>query len=359
MDGGGRFPESLSGDAAGRSGPARFAGAVMGRLPSRSLSVRRARSGQRLGARLSRGTGTVAVSMTFAAFALAGFVASGRYDSFVIEQGRPLDIAARVLGFGVERVTISGISRMYEREVLAAAGIDWRSSVPFLDVGAVREKLLRVPLIAQASVRKIYPNEIAITQVEREPAALWQSDGLINVISTDGKVIDKLTDERYLGLPLIVGNTDGEDAEAVPDKFPVDERRNWLGMFFGASSKVEKTPSQMKEERQDRFRERMLREYLTLREAAGSLSTRIQAGTYVSGRRWTLKIGSIDVRLPENDPQTAMRRLVKLEMEDRLLEKDIIAVDMRMLDRVVIRLSEEAATARVETQKAKKKATSL
>ena len=275
MDGGGRFPESLSGDAAGRSGPARFAGAVMGRLPSRSLSVRRARSGQRLGARLSRGTGTVAVSMTFAAFALAGFVASGRYDSFVAEQGRPLDIAARVLGFGVERVTISGISRMYDREVLAAAGIDWRSSVPFLDVGAVREKLLRVPLIAQASVRKIYPNEIAITQVEREPAALWQKNGELSVIAADGTVIDAMRDDRYATLPLVVG----EDATT---KLP---------------------------------------EYLALVAAAGPLAERIKAGTYVSSRRWTLKLDGVDVRLPENDPAAALGRLVRFEREAGLLER--------------------------------------
>ncbi len=309
MDGGGRFPESLSGDAAGRSGPARLAGAVMGRLPSRSLSVRRARSGPRLTARLSRGTGTVAVSMTFAAFALAGFVASGRYDAFVAEQGRPLDIAARVLGFGVERVTISGISRMYEREVLAAAGIDWRTSVPFLDVADVREKLLRVPLIAQASVRKIYPNEIAITQVEREPAALWQKNGELSVIAADGTVIDAMRDDRYASLPLVVG----EDANT---KLP---------------------------------------EYLALIASAGPLAERIKAGTYVSGRRWTLKLDGVDVRLPETDPAAALARLVKYEREAGLLEKDIIAVDLRMPDRLVVRLTEEAAAARAEAQKAKKK----
>jgi cell division protein FtsQ len=313
MDGGGRFPESLSGgDAAGRSGPARLAGALLGRFTgrrARSLSVRRARSGHRLSQRLPRGTGTVAVSMTFAAAALAGFVASGRYDAFVAEQGRPLDIAARLAGFGVERVTISGISRMYEREVLAAAGIDWRSSVPFLDVGAVREKLLRVPLIAQASVRKIYPNEIAITQVEREPAALWQKNGELSVIAADGTVIDAMRDDRYASLPLVVG----EDANT---KLP---------------------------------------EYLALVAAAGPLADRIKAGTYVSGRRWTLKLDGIDVRLPEVDPAAALARLVRFEREAGLLEKDIIAVDLRMPDRVVVRLTEEAAAARAEAQKAKKK----
>jgi len=314
MDGGGRFSESLSGgDAAGHSLPARLVGAALdrltGRAPARSLSVRRSRKGQLLTERLPRGVGTVGLSISLAAVALAGFVASGRYESFVTEQGRPLDIVARVFGFGVERVTISGISRMYEREVLAAAGIDWRSSVPFLDVVAVREKLLAVPLIAQASVRKIYPNEIAITQVEREPAALWQKNGEINVIAADGTVIDAMRDDRYASLPLVVG----EDANT---KLP---------------------------------------EYLALIAAAGPLSERIKAGTYVSGRRWTLKLDGVDVRLPELDPAAALGRLVRFEREAGLLEKDIIAVDLRMPDRLVVRLTEEAAAARAEAQKAKKK----
>jgi cell division protein FtsQ len=314
MDGGGRFPEPLSQDAfVGARAPglmARLSGALLRRLPARS--VRRARSGASLAERLPRGAGTVGLSLSLAGVALAGLVASGRYDALVAEYGRPLDIAARLAGFGVERVTITGISRMYEREVLSAAGIDWRSSVPFLDVAEARAKLLRVPLIAQASVRKIYPNEIAITQVEREPAALWQKDGAISVIAADGTVIDTLRDDRYAGLPLVVGE--------------------------GANAK--------------------LPEYLALVAAAGPLGERIKAGTYVSARRWTLKLDGIDVRLPEADPAAALGRLVELERGSRILEKDIIALDLRMADRVVVRLTEEAAAARAEAQKAKKKGAS-
>ncbi|GJD34306.1 cell division protein FtsQ/DivIB [Methylobacterium aerolatum] len=314
MDGGGRFPESLS-PASGRApgAAARVGAALLGRFSlrssSRSLSVRRLRAGQSWAERLPRGTGLVGVSAALAAVALTGFVASGRYESFVVEQGRPLDFIARMCGFGVRRVTITGISRMYEREVLAAAGIDWRSSVPFLDVTEARDRLLRVPLIAQASVRKIYPGDIVITQVEREPAALWQKDGVINVIAADGTVIDAMRDDRYASLPLVVG----ENANA---KLP---------------------------------------EYLALIASAGPLADRIKAGTFVSGRRWTLKLDGVDVRLPETDPAGALARLVRLEGRDKLLEKDIIAVDLRMPDRVVVRLTEEAAAARAEAQQAQKK----
>ncbi|AWN37851.1 cell division protein FtsQ/DivIB [Methylobacterium radiodurans] len=306
MDGGGRFSGPLSPAGPAQGPVSRLAARLLRRSPFRSL-----RPKTPIEHRLPRFVGAVGLSAACAGLALAGFVASGRYDAFVVEQGRPLDIAARLAGFGVERVTISGISRMYEREVLAAAGIDWRSSLPFLDVAEVREKLLRVPLIAQASVRKIYPNEVVINQVEREPAALWQKNGEVSVIAADGTVIDTMRDDRYASLPLVVGE--------------------------GANDK--------------------LSEYLGLIAAAGSLGERVRAGTYVSGRRWTLKLDGVDVRLPEADPAAALARLVALQRSERLLDKDIIAVDLRMPDRVVVRLTEEAAAARAEAQKKTKKGT--
>ena len=315
MDGGGRVAGSLNAagaaDGAGSAGlPAAAATGLQGLLKP-VFRTRRSRSSLPIEARLPRGFGNAMVAGTLAAVALAGFVGSGRYDAFVAEQGRPLDVLARIAGFGVERVTISGISRMYEHEVLRAAGIDWRSSVPFLDVAQVRERLMTAPLIASASVRKLYPNEIVVTQVEREPAALWQKNGEIHVIAADGTVIDEMRDDRYMNLPLVVG----EDANGH------------------------------------------LQEYLALIDAAGPLGERVKAGTYVSGRRWTLKLDGVDIRLPETGAAEALARLVELERKSRLLEKDIIAVDLRMPDRVVVRLTEEAAAARAEAQKKTKKGT--
>ena len=311
MDGGGRNVGSLT--PAGYPGGESPRAGLLARLPRflRRGAPRRLRPALPIAQRVPRHIGVMAVSASFAVVAMTGFVTSGRYNAFVVEQGRPLDIFARIAGFGVERVTISGISRMYEREVLAAAGIDWRSSVLFLDVNEVRERLIRVPLIASASVRKLYPNEIVINQVEREPAALWQKNGEISVIAADGTVIDTMRDDRYATLPLVVG----DDANTK------------------------------------------LSEYLGLIAAAGTLGDRIRAGTYVSGRRWTLKLDGVDIRLPETGSAEALARLVKLERDARILEKDVIAIDLRMPDRVVVRLTEEAAAARTESQKKTKKGT--
>ena len=62
----------------------------------------------------------------------------------------------------------------------------------------------------------------------------------------------------------------------------------------------------------------------------------------------------MDVRLPERGAADALARLVKLEREQKILEKDVLAIDLRMADRVVVRLTEEAASARADALKQKK-----
>ena len=44
---------------------------------------------------------------------------------------------------------------------------------------------------------------------------------------------------------------------------------------------------------------------------------------------------------------------MKLEREQKILDKDVLAVDLRMPDRVVVRLTEEAAAAAPEALKKK------
>jgi cell division protein FtsQ len=192
--------------------------------------------------------------------------------------------------------------------VLGAAGLTPLVSLPFLSVNEIRERLERVPLIKSASVRKLYPNELVVTLTEREPHALWQLNGELFVTAADGTVIDLLQDARFIHLPLVVGEN--------------------------ANTRT--------------------KEYLALLEAAGPLKNRVRAGTLVAGRRWTLKMDNgMDVRLPEGGAAEALGRLVKLEREQKILAKDVLAIDLRMPDRVVVRLTEEAAAARMDALKKK------
>lgn len=313
MDGGGRLLEPLAAGAAGGavygSAPAWAGAARLPHVPLRLPGLSRRRSvSVPLGRRLPRLLGTGLTLAFFAGVGLTGAVVGGQYRAFVAEFGEPHHVAARVLGLGLDRVTISGLSQLTETEVLNGAGISHRASLAFLDVAEVRERLERLPLVRSASVRKLYPHELVVTLEERKPHALWQRNGELFVIAADGTVIDLMEDARFADLPFVVG----DDANG------------------------------------------RTKDYLALIEAAGALKPRIKAGSLVSGRRWTLKMDNgIDVRLPEIGAAEALARLARLEREQRILDKDVLAIDMRLPDRVVVRLTEEAVAARSEAMRKK------
>jgi cell division protein FtsQ len=312
MDGGGRFLQPMTAPAA-RIAVARTRFPDASVRPSfllvRLLRLKRRRSvAVPLERRLPRFLGTGLALGFFTVVALVGLSEGGHLDESYGTYGEPHHALARVLGLGLERVTISGIAQLRESDVLAAAGLNSLVSLPFLSASTIREHLERVPLIKTASVRKLYPNELVLALTEREPHALWQLQGELFITAADGTVIDLMQDARFVHLPLVVG----------------DE----------ANTRT--------------------KEYLALLDSAGPLKGRIQAGTLVSGRRWTLKMDNgVDVRLPEQDAAEALARLVRLEREQKILEKDVLAIDLRMPDRVVVRLTEEAAAARADAMKKK------
>src|SRR6266540_4233896 len=76
----------------------------------------------------------------------------------------------------------------------------------------------------------------------------------------------------------------------------------------------------------------------------------------VGERRWNLRLkNGIDVRLPESDVAPALERLVALDREKNLITRDIVAIDLRLADRVTVRLTDAAAQARMDASKDKPK----
>ena len=82
----------------------------------------------------------------------------------------------------------------------------------------------------------------------------------------------------------------------------------------------------------------------------------LRASILVAERRWNLRLkNGIDVRLPETDVEQALDTLVALDRDKKLLSRDIVAVDLRLPDRVTVRLSDEAAQAREDALKDKRR----
>jgi cell division protein FtsQ len=220
------------------------------------------------------------------------------------------DTAANAAGFRISTVSVSGGNQVSRAQALAIAGLAGRESLLFFDAESARTRLLTDPWVADAAVLKLYPDRLQITLTERRAFALWQRNGRLNVIADDGTVLEAVAEERYRGLPLVVGS--GAERRA----------KDFIGLL-------------------DRYPE---------------IRNTLRASILVAERRWNLRLANgVDVRLPETDVQSALDRLVALDREKKLLSRDITAIDLRLPDRVTVRLSDAAAEARDEALKANAK----
>lgn len=238
-----------------------------------------------------------------------GVVRGGHWPVIVSQFADARDAAANAAGFRIGAITLDGGKEMTREEILAEAGVTGRSSLLFLDAEGARSRLKSNSWIAEATVLKLYPGRLHITVTERRAFALWQKDGRVAVISADGTVVQPFVDARFADLPLVVGR--GADRRAG--------------------------------------------EILALMDRYPEIRDQVRAYVLVAERRWNLKLtNGLDVRLPEFDAERAVQTLIAFDRDKKLLSRDIVAVDLRLPDRVTVSLSDEAAQAREDAFKDKK-----
>ena len=216
------------------------------------------------------------------------------------------DAAANAAGMRIATVSLSGQRQVSREVIFAAAGVTDHSSLLFLDVAEARAKLEANPWIAEATVRKLYPDRLQITVTEREAFALWQQQGKVSVIAADGTVLAAQVEPRLASLPFVVGG--------------------------GAAARA--------------------RDFLAVLDRYPSIRDQVRASILVGERRWNLRLkNGIDVRLPDLDVERALETLARYEREKNLFSRDISAIDLRIADRLTVRLSDAAAQAREDAIK--------
>ncbi len=256
------------------------------------------------------GVGVAASILLLAAALGYGAFAGGHVAAIVDWLKDARDAAANAAGFRIAAISLTGPKEVSREEILTTAGVTGRASLLFLDAAAARTRLLANPWIADAAVLKLYPDRLQITITERQAFALWQKDGRVSVIAADGTVLEPFVENRYLGLPLVVG----------------------------------------------RGAQRQAKDFLAIVDRYPDIRSAVRASVLVAERRWNLRLNNgIDVRLPEADVEQALDRLVALDRDKKLLSRDIVAVDLRLPDRVTVRLSDAAAQVRDDALKDKKK----
>ncbi|HKM87624.1 MAG TPA: cell division protein FtsQ/DivIB [Xanthobacteraceae bacterium] len=254
----------------------------------------------------------IAGSVLLLAGALGYGVVEGQHVPDIVNWCKDArDTVANSLGFRIAAISLTGSKEVSREEILTSAGVTGRASLLFLDADVARTRLMSNPWIADAAVLKLYPDRLQITITERQAFALWQKDGRVSVIAADGTVLEPFVEDRYIGLPLVVGQ--GAQHEA--------------------------------------------KEFLAVIDRYADIRSVVRASILVAERRWNLLLfNGIDVRLPETDIAAALDRLVELDRDKKLLSRDVTMVDLRLPDRVTVRLSNAAAQGRDEALQSKKKA---
>ncbi len=82
------------------------------------------------------------------------------------------------------------------------------------------------------------------------------------------------------------------------------------------------------------------------------LFAEVRAAVRIGARRWDVRLkNGIKVHLPVDDAFGAWSRLADLAAEHRIFERDVAAIDLRLPDRLVLRLTPEAAARKNKTGK--------
>jgi len=209
-----------------------------------------------------------------------------------------LGTAAIALHLTVQSIEVEGRQRTEPQAILAALGADRGMPILAIDLEAAKARLEALPWVRSAAVERRLPDGIYIRLVERQPLAVWQHHHKFDLIDQDGAIIAGARPDEFPALPQIVGD----------------------GAPQAASDLVDMLASER------------------------DLASHVTASVRIGGRRWNLELDNgIEIALPEDAPGTAWHRLAVLDRTDRLLEREITEVDMRLGDRLVLHLSPDAA----------------
>ncbi len=201
-------------------------------------------------------------------------------------------------GLSLQEVLVQGRHRTRAGEILNILDIERGMPIFSVDIHEARKKLDSLPWVRRARVERRLPGMLYIHLQERIPLALWQKNGNFKPVDAYGVALDAPV--NGLGhLPVVVGGK-------APDHTP------------GLITVLKTQPHMFK---------------------------RVKGAVFVGKRRWDVLLDRLEdgitVHLPEKNTKAAWARLARLDQRHGLLKRQLSMVDLRMPDRLIVRLDEE------------------
>jgi cell division protein FtsQ len=199
---------------------------------------------------------------------------------------------AALAGLRVQDIKVEGRANTPEPLLRAALGVSKGDPILGFSLDQARQRIETLSWVEHATVERRLPGTIVVNIQERRPFAVWQNNGRFLLVDRAGQVVAHQDVANFRALPLVVGPGAPQAAAALIDA-------------------------------------------LTARPA---LQHFVIAAVRVGERRWNLRMtNGADVMLPEGHEVSALDRLMQLQQGHDLLDRPLVAIDMRLPDRLVLR----------------------
>jgi len=257
-----------------------------------SAQVRAAGHTQQGFVRLVASIVAILIFVVFMGLWLGGFMPNVRQATGDFTRARVMS-----MGFVVERVDVMGEGRLHEADVRKALGVYAGDYLFGIDMEGAQARVESLSWVDRAIIRRLWPDRIVVQIIERQPYALWQHDGKVQVVDVRGDIITDAQPTKYRHLTLFVGEK---------SRFAVSEIKDMIA-------------------------------------ASPEIASREPNFIQVSGSRWDMVLndGALRVKLPENGQTQALKQLRILQSQTQILDREISVIDMRLADRLTITATDE------------------
>ena len=199
-------------------------------------------------------------------------------------------------GFEVDRVRVTGVDRLNEQVVYERVLGEQDRPMPLVDVDEIRERLMALSWVKDARVSRQLPDLLRIDIIEREPHAVVRKADRWILVDATGHELEPIS------------------REAAKDMLQI----------FGPGA------------------QKQVSELGRLLDAAPALKPQISSAEWVGNRRWNLTFKTDQqLLLPEGDKgAAALVKFAEMDGRNRLIGGKVVAVDMRVPDRVYLRCAD-------------------
>jgi len=195
----------------------------------------------------------------------------------------------RHAGLTVAEVLVEGRERTSQKELRDALGVRGGDTILDVDLAAAQSRLEALPWVRDAVVERRLPDAIYVQLVEREPIARIRENGKLALVDRDGDILRIAVGKSFSDLPQVAGK--------------------------GAAAHAPQLVGLLAEQPE--------------------LAERVTLARRVGERRWDLTFDNgVVLRLPEELPSLAWARFAEYEKRHHLLDRGLVAIDLRIKDRI-------------------------